>query len=441
MNNVADVVEQNESKTEGDVTVVEINAIAAAINALIHAVKDTEEAAQLYIPVAIKIHNKRASKASQKFEEGISLLDKEEKQSQAIGMKYLLDAERIIDRLENSKVPFIIEKALFLNLFSDFDSFIGDLVSGVFFKKPELFNSLGKQISVSEILAFNDFDELKEKVLSDEIECLRRKSYIDQFTEIGKIFRVELKKFDRWPQFVELTQRRNILMHCNGVISEQYINICRQEGYKFDSQIAIGTKLEIGRDYFISSINLIFEVAVKLGQTLWRKVFPDELEDADDHLADVIYDFLHEEDWDKAICFGEYSINLPDVSSDLRGKINIINLVIAYKMSGNYEKAHEVLSSIDWSASLDDFKIAQAVLFNDFDKAKEIMIKIGKNGTLIQESAYHHFPLFKEFRNSDQFKVGYEEVFGYSFLSELKRKAEEKSEEENYEDHYVAVVT
>ncbi|WP_157770273.1 hypothetical protein [Methylomonas koyamae] len=427
------MVEHDEDNTEIDGDDGVLNAIPVAINALIHAVKDTEEAASLYIPVAIKIHNKRALKANQKFEEGSSLLDTEEKQSQALGMKYLLDAGRTFDRLENSRVPDIIEKSLFLNLFSDFDSFIGELVSCIFFKKPELFNSLGRQISVADILSFNDFDELKEKVLSDEIECLRRKSYVDQFTDIGKTFRVELKKFDRWSQFVELTQRRNLLMHCNGIVSEQYMTICKQEGYKFDSEIVVGSKLKIGKEYFISSINLILEVAVKLGHTLWRKVFPDELEEADDHLADVIYDFLHEEDWNKAICFGEYSNNLQNVSSDLRRKINIINLVIAYKMSGDNNKACEVLSSIDWSASLDDFKIAQAVLLDDFDGAKEFMIKIGKKGTLIKESAYHNFPLFKEFRSSEQFKSGYEEVFGYSFLSELKRKAEEKSDEENSE--------
>ncbi|WP_197485027.1 hypothetical protein [Methylomonas koyamae] len=48
------MVEHDEDNTEIDGDDGVLNAIPVAINALIHAVKDTEEAASLYIPVAIK---------------------------------------------------------------------------------------------------------------------------------------------------------------------------------------------------------------------------------------------------------------------------------------------------------------------------------------------------------------------------------------------------
>lgn len=173
------------------------------------------------------------------------------------------------------------------------------------------------------------------------------------------------------------------------------------------------------------SFNLIAEVAIKLGHTLWRKIQPNSLKESDEHLSDIIYDYLHEKDWDKAICLGNFSLNQKNVSSDLMSKMNTINLVIAYKMSNQVESAKKVLNGVDWSAAINDFKLAHAVLSDDYDLAKNIMLRIGKKSEIIRETAYHNFPLFYCFRSSEQFLNGYEEVYGYSFVSELKRKTDE----------------
>ncbi|MCF6458743.1 hypothetical protein L1068_18320, partial [Pseudoalteromonas sp. MMG023] len=94
--------------------------------------------------------------------------------------------------------------------------------------------------------------------------------------------------------------------------------------------------------------------------------------------------------------------------------------------SGQSGKAQKVLGSVDWSASINDFKLANAVLSDNFDEAKEIMLKIKGDGEMITESSYHNFPLFFEFRESEQFLEGYKEAFGYSFASELIRKSEDQ---------------
>jgi hypothetical protein len=206
----------------------------------------------------------------------------------------------------------------------------------------------------------------------------------------------------------------------------RYIKVCKKEGYVFKDKVNLGDELLLGEGYMENAFNLMSEVAMKLGQTLWRKAQATEIAIADDQLSDVIYDYLHEKEYKKAICLGEFSMSLPKISSDLMSKINIINLVIAYKMSDENDKAQKVLESVDWSASINDFKLANAVLSMNFAEAKEIMVKLKGDGEMITESSYHNFPLFFEFRESEQFLEGYEEAFGYSFASELIRKSEEK---------------
>ncbi|EIE9610402.1 hypothetical protein LFN31_000678 [Vibrio cholerae] len=403
-----------------------INPIAFAIKTFLHAIRDAEEVVYAYVPIAAKMHNKRIDEVKGKAVKAKELSEKDDLQSQVLGTKSLLEINRMIERIKNSNVPETIEKALFLNLFSSFDAFVGDLIICLFNGNPELYKGLGKQISVCDILSFDSFDELKEKVLADEIETIRRKSYVEQFAELEKLFNVSLVKFKNWPSFVELSQRRNLLMHCNGIVSEQYLKVCKKEGFIFKGEVSVGDELQLGADYMEHAFNLMAEVATKLGQTLWRKAQPTELDVADNELSDVIYNYLHEKEYKKAICLGEFSMSLPKVSSDLMSKINIVNLVIAYKMSGENDKAQKVLGSVDWSASITDFKLANAVLSNDFDSAKEIMLKIKGDGEMITESSYHNFPLFFEFRESEQFLEGYKEAFGYSFASELIRKSEDQ---------------
>lgn len=407
----------------------DLNPIAVAINVFIHAVKDSEEVVNNFVPLAARVHNKRISKIEENEKIALELIESKDKQDQVLGSKKLLEVIRLSERIVNANVPETIEKALFLNLFSSFDAYIGNLISCIFNRRPELYNSLGKQVSVSEVLLYNNFDEFKQKILTDEIETLRRKSYIDQFSDMEKMFSVKLKAFPNWSDFVEMSQRRNILMHCDGIVSEQYINICKQEGYKLGRHVNPGDELSLGDEYMERAFNLLVEVAVKLGQTLWRKIQPEDLEEADDHLSEIIYDYLLDKDWNKAICFGEFSMNLPATSSDLMARINIINLSIAYKMSDNEEGSNRILSAVDWSASINDFKLAHAVLTNDFSSAKELMIKIGKDGgEVIQETAYHNFPLFSKFRETEEFMTGYEYVYGYSFISEIIRKSDDKEE-------------
>ena len=155
-----------------------MNPIAVAITTFLHALRDAEEVVNFYVPVAGRLHNKRIDELKEEAEQAKELSEKDDLQSQVLGTKAFLEFNRKFERIQNSNVPETIEKSLFLNLFSSFDAFIGDLISCLFNSNPELYKGLGKQISVCDILSFENFDELKDKVLTDEIETIRRKSYV-----------------------------------------------------------------------------------------------------------------------------------------------------------------------------------------------------------------------------------------------------------------------
>lgn len=168
----------------------------------------------------------------------------------------------------------------------------------------------------------------------------------------------------------------------------------------------------------------VAQVGIMLGQTLWRKVVNEEIEEADRHLNEKIFDFLHEEEWTNAIIIATFAQNLRNNSTESTERIFLINHAIALNAIDKKKEAKDLLNTKDWSATLLDFKLAYAVINYDYDEAQKIMIKIGKQGELVSELPYHDWPLFREFRETDQFLSGYEEVYEYPYLSKVQKIAE-----------------
>lgn len=349
--------------------------------------------------------------------------ESDEEHEKLVGVRSIRKAVKQTVRHNRSDVSSTLERSLFIYLFSVLDSYIGDLIVALFERKPELYRSINREICLSEALQYSSLNELRHVVLEKEVESIRRKSYIDQFKEMEKIFSITLTKFEQWPAFVENTQRRNLFTHCDGVISEQYIKVCDSVGYKIKSDCKIGEKLKIGSKYFFSACQRITEVAVMLGQTLWRKMIPEELEAADHQLHSIIFDFLEMEQWSKAIELSKFCTNLPKVSSDQIDRINAINYAIALRAVGNKDAAKKILNKKDWSATIYDFRMAYAILTDSYSEAAEIMRRIGKKGELIFEIAYHDWPLFREFRETSEFLLAYEDVYGYKYLDKLSSLA------------------
>jgi hypothetical protein len=398
--------------------------IAQAISTFLDSVRDIESLARIYVPLSYQRRRKLFNQIERDIQKNIEYLKTDDHDTRVMIMTRLLDAIERFNRLSQSKVPQMLQSSLFLGMFSAYDIFTGELLTAIYQKRPELFRRVNRSIPVSEILEYSSFDELRGAVLQDEIDAFRRKSYVEQFGDLEATFGLKLRAFEVWPQFVECSQRRNLLTHCGGIVSEQYLRVCSKEGYVFDPPVEIGARLELSDKYFLSACELMMEVGFELGQTLWRKVFPDEMNTADGYLNSVIYeDCLRLEEWDRAVIFGEFAVGQKNILSDVSQKICTINYAIGLKFAGRAQETKKVLSEVDWSGAAMDFQLAEAVLTDRYEDAAKLMKKIGKKGQFVEEPYYHQWPLFHEFRKTDQFLNTYEKIYGHPFAVELQRAA------------------
>ncbi|HNU01891.1 MAG: hypothetical protein KBB26_10260 [Candidatus Omnitrophica bacterium] len=401
--------------------------IAEAIDCLVSRAEDIKYSARQFIPLAYKDKLQQLKQILKAFESNLPLFEDPDCHKRILAQSAVQTTVFQLERLARSDVPGVIQSGLFLALFSAFDAFTGDLLHGLYLRKPLLFNSLEKTLTFSDVLAAKTIEDLKQQVLDDNIEDLRRKSYSEQFACLSQRYKIKLTEFENWPAFVECSQRRNLITHCDGIVTEQYYKVCRDADVKESSLAPIGSKVKIGAEYFYSTCELVIEVGIKLGQTLWRKTLPEEISEADNHIMSLLYGALENRNWPRAKMIGEYAFRLPKFFSEQNQKIITVNFAQALLRDGEKDRAKSIIDNIDWSATTDDFKLARAVLLQDYSDAEIIMMRIGKQGQLTNENSYHTWPLFIEFRETENFARAYFNVFGYPFAEKLKEEATEAS--------------
>jgi len=299
-----------------------------------------------------------------------------------------------------------------VSLISQYDALLGGLVRCILLSKPDILSASEKNITFSQLVEFGSLEAAREYIVEKEVETVLRKSHSEQFDWLELKLGLELRKgLEVWPTFIEVTERRNLFVHNRGVVSNHYLDVCRKHGVLWEQVPQVGDELRVSPEYFKSAFKAVFEIGVKLAHVLWRKVQPEEREAADANLNGVGYDLLSEERFDLARKILDFSaVTLKTFADERHRLMFVINRAQAYKWSGDTRTAEKILSAEDWSARSDDFKLAEAVLLDDFEKADEMVNRIGANG-LLPKMAYREWPLFREYRKSEHFQRTFEDVF------------------------------
>ena len=268
-----------------------------------------------------------------------------------------------------------------------------------------------------------DLDELKEFVIEKDVESLLRKSHFEQLTILEKRISKHTKKeftlttnLPVLPTFIELTERRNLFVHCNGIVSRNYIDNCRKHKVKKLENIELNDVLDVDPEYFNEGFQAVFEIGVKLGQVLWRKFLPTKINEADGNLNNISFDLIINGYYDLAINLLKFATEtLPKKSTEKMRKTMIINKALSFYLKGEKETNNKILDSEDWSVGL-IFQLAVSVLKEEYDLSTSLMKKIGPEHDDINASSYQEWPLFRDFRDTDKFKETFKEIFGKEFV-------------------------
>lgn len=306
----------------------------------------------------------------------------------------------------------LVPRSFLVNLVSQYDAFLGRLIQTLFLIRPELLSSSDRSISFAELVAFGSVEAARDHIIEKEVESVLRKSHAEQFEWLENRFSIKLRKdLPIWPEFIEVTERRNLFVHTGGEVSSQYLKNCKEHGATA-VECAKGQRLDVDSQYFKRAHHILFEMGVKLAQVLWRKLAPTEIEEADETIVTISYDLLTEKRYELAKVLLDFAVETVKKHSSENSRLKLqINRVQAYKWTGNRERASALLSEEDFSAASDQFQLADSVLRDDFRNALRLVRKIGNCGSL-SLGAYREWPLFQELRKQENFKEAIVEIFG-----------------------------
>jgi len=317
-------------------------------------------------------------------------------------------------KLTNSAI-YQTPRALLVAMVSSFDAYLARLLRCIYYLRPERIDSSERTLTFSQLVNLESITVAREHVISKEIETFLRQSHVEHFDALEKLLDMQLRKgLESWPRFVEVTQRRNLYVHTDGIVSEQYVNVCRNNGYAV-GDTKVGDRLFLDDSYFRDAFECLYEIGVKLAHVVWRKLSPKELEDADTNFNVICYDLLQLRQFRLAhriLLFG--TDTLKKHSSALNRRMLIINRAIAAKF-GKIDNDAAPLDLEDWSDCGLPFQLAIAVLKDDFDRACDLMRQLGTEHEMVNRSAYGDWPLFLEFRENQKFQNTYRELFGAEF--------------------------
>ena len=309
-------------------------------------------------------------------------------------------------------------RSLFIHLISIYDNFYSNLL------KNYLMNSRGsimlcgcdKSISYQDVIDSNSIEELKKRIIDKEIDILMRGDHKTQlnwlFSKVKGPFPIDDDLISR---FIEIVERRNLFVHADGVVSKQYINICKENKCKLDESIKIGTQLDSSVSYFYNSVDILLELSSKLTIYLAKSMYKN-CDDVDGLFADHIYNCLENYNYKVVPKIAAYLKNW-NLCNGIQMVVDV-NTVLSYYLRDDEKTVKTLLSEIDWSNCSMNFLLARAVLEKNWKQSAIIMKKIGKKSKEVTQQDYITWPLFDKFRGTSEFASAYKSLFGETFSSE-----------------------
>lgn len=329
-------------------------------------------------------------------------------------LRTLKKIERKKKRAE--KAYQLIPPTYIVSAVSMFDSFLAGLVRCIYTLKPELLLESNMNFLYRELVEYDSMKEVKKKIIESTIEKLFRDSHTEQIIWIEKAIDIKtLRDFAGWPNYIELTERRNLFVHSEGVVSSQYIDECKKGGYNVDG-ISVGNRLIVDRTYFDQSYNLLYEMAIMLTQILINKLYigkySEDTSERDNILITCVFDLIVDKHYEIAINVSNFACDDKIFKRNLKDKAFIeLNLAQAYKWSGKLDKCKKMLDSMDVSIMNNDLKIPKLTLEEKFDAVYPLMILVGNNSEILKKDSYRDWPIFREIRKTKEFADTFKKIF------------------------------
>ena len=225
--------------------------------------------------------------------------------------------------------------------------------------------------------------------------------------------------YERWPNFVEVFERRNLVAHGNLIVNQAYLTNYKNVKYTDINSVTIGQQLSLTSEYLHKAVDVLSEFGILLMFVLWRKHIVNSSEHAFEYINKMSYNLIRTKRVRLAQRILEFALYRQRRDcSELAIRMMLVNLANTYKIMKNEAKCKEVVSSIDWTASGDNFQICIASLQSDIDKVVALMPGLAASGA-IKARSFREWPVLDWVRDDPRVIQTFERVYGESMRNNV----------------------
>ena len=302
-----------------------------------------------------------------------------------------------IDRVDTAKKGLdALPSALLMSIVATFDSNLADIVRDMFTLKSNFFRSAKKTISLNEVFQASSVEEIREKIVSDEIYQFSRGSHEEQVQYIQENFHINIMNhWKRWPDFIEVFERRNLIAHGEKKFTKRYMEICQKHGHK-GSDKTLDEVVKLTDGYLSQAVDVLSEFSILLIFSLWRKHFPDQEKHAFEIINHISYKFIENKAYTVPIRLLEYAITIKSSNfQESLKRMMYVNLASAYKHfdKKDEKKFLEIINKDIWASSSDNYKICIESLKENLMEVTRLMPLVVSSKTL-DKSDFRRWPVF-----------------------------------------------
>lgn len=314
-----------------------------------------------------------------------------------------------------------IGPSVFLGMVASFDALLVDIVGKLIQLNPERYIGSDKSIPIGDVIGAASKDDIVSAFIADELYRFSRESHDAQNSYIEKNFNIKIKdKWKRYPDFIEVFERRNLIAHGEPSFNARYIEICERAGHK-GMEGQAGKAIELRYPYQKQALFLLSEYAILLSFSLWRKHVSDREGDAFSTLNEAAYKLIQDGHHVLAERILDFALALQntDVSEENR-KMMVVNRASAARSiePDGKERCEKILSREDWSASALQFQISIAALREDIGEVVKLLPQIKNLG--FELTIFRQWPVFRFIGENEDFNDALEQHYGERLTATIK---------------------
>lgn len=272
-------------------------------------------------------------------------------------------------------------------LISEYEVFLSDLLRIAAKIHPAIFVADDESIKLSEVEKFKSYQELKQSIVEKKVESfLHEKSHLEQIKWIEEKFGVNLTSNKSIiSDFVEVCQRRHLVIHTGAIVSEKYIENCKAAGIPAANLPEIGDELHVSNRYLRRATARIYLVGYFTGHILMQKLIPSFVSASYEGLIENSHDFLSTglTKMTRHLC--EFGL----AGKTKRARVNdaslTINLALSYylddlKEDEKQKAVSKALERYDWSDTSRLYLLAIACLNEDYCQLRSLTLAAKEDG-------------------------------------------------------------